>query len=114
MIMHLSFGNRLHLNKEAGSLIHTFGEGYFIVDETGGEVNTFVDENEFNRLIEKFRYRHLLIEKLNTVHTQRFAFGGDNILIINGKPVEGRYYNLPKSADEVELYFRDISDEFTS
>ena len=38
--INLSFENRLLLNKEAGTLIHVFGEGYFITDEYGREVNT--------------------------------------------------------------------------
>ena len=40
--MKLSFENRLHLNKTAGTLSHVFGEGYFITDEYGREVNTLV------------------------------------------------------------------------
>ena len=43
----LSFENRLHLNKAAGTLMHVFGEGYFITDEYGREVNTLVQEKEF-------------------------------------------------------------------
>jgi hypothetical protein len=60
--MKLSFENRLHLNKTAGNLSHVFGEGYFIYDEYGREVNAFEQEKDFNRLIKKFKYRHLLIE----------------------------------------------------
>lgn len=112
--IHLSFENRLKLNKEAGSLIHSFGEGYFIIDENGREVNTFAEEKEFNRLIEKFRYRYFLTEKLNEVHNLKFEFGVDNTLSINGKTVEHRYWNLPKDENEVDLYFKVISDEFTS
>ena len=43
----LSLENRLHLNKAAGTLMHVFGEGYFITDEYGREVNTLVQEKEF-------------------------------------------------------------------
>lgn len=111
--IHLSFDERLNLNKEAGSLIHAFGEGYYIIDEYGRQVNTFVDETEFNRLIEKFRYRHFLVEKLNKVHSDKFDFGEDNTLFINGMRVMDRYWNLPKDESEVDLYFKDISDEFT-
>ena len=50
-MINLSFENRLHLNKEAGKLMHAFGDGYFIIDEHGREVNTFAREKEFNRLI---------------------------------------------------------------
>ena len=49
--INLSFENRLHLNKKAGTLTHVFGEGYFITDEYGREVNTLVQEKEFDRLI---------------------------------------------------------------
>jgi len=111
--IHLSFENRLKLHKDAGSLIHVFGEGYFIVDEYGIEVNTFVDEKNFNRLKEKFQYRFLLIKKLNEGHNEKFNFGKDNSLIINGKTVEYRYWNLPTDENEVNLYFKYILDEFT-
>ena len=60
----LSFEDRLNLNKEAGALVHTFGEGYHIIDEYEREVNTFEREEEFNRLIEKFRYRHFFKKNL--------------------------------------------------
>lgn len=112
--IHLSLENKLNLNKEAGSMIHSFGGGYSIIDEYGREVNTFTDEKEFDRLIEKFRYRYFLIEKLNKAHNKKFEFGQDNILIIDGKPLENRYWNLPKDEEEVEVYFKVISDEFMS
>ena len=38
----LSFENRLHLNKAAGTLMHVFGEGHFITHEYGREVKTLV------------------------------------------------------------------------
>ena len=44
--MKLSFENRLHLNKTAGNLSHVFGEGYFIYDEYGREVNAFEQEKD--------------------------------------------------------------------
>ena len=106
----LSFENRLHLNKAAGTLTHVFGEGYFITDEYGREVNTLVQEKEFDRLIEKFKYRHLLIEKLNTEHKGSFKFGEDNVLVINDKPVAKQYWNIPKDEGEVDLYFKVISN----
>lgn len=112
--IHLSFEERLNLNKEAGSLIHAFGEGYYIVDEYGRQVNTFEDETDFNRLIEKFRFRVLLVEKLNKAHSEKFDFGEGNTLFINGMRVNNRYWNLPKGESEVDLYFKEISDEFTS
>ncbi|MDA3905745.1 MAG: hypothetical protein PF484_06695 [Bacteroidales bacterium] len=112
--IHLSFENRLKLNKDSGALIHVFGEGYFIIDEYGRELNTFIDENEFNRLIEKFRYRHFLIEKLNELHNDRFDFGEDNTLMINGKTIDNLYWDLPKDESELDLYFQVISDKFTS
>ena len=109
--INLSFENRLHLNKEAGTLIHVFGEGYFITDEYGREVNTLVQEKEFDRLIEKFKYRQLLIEKLNQELKHSFDFGEDNLLFINGKRVAKRYWSIPKNEGEVNLYFKIISEE---
>jgi len=112
--INLSFENRLHLNKEAGTLIHVFGEGYFITDEYGREVNTLVQEKEFDRLIEKFKYRQLLIEKLNQELKHSFDFGEDNLLFINGKRVAKRYWSIPKNEGEVNLYFKIISEEFNA
>ena len=111
--MQLSFENRLKLNEDSGSFVHVFGEGYFILDESGREVNTFNDEEEFKRLIEKFRYRKLLTEKLNEIHSENFYFGEDNVLFISGKTIETHYWNLPKDENEVDLYFKEISDKFT-
>ena len=113
-IIHLTFENRLKLNKDSGILNHAFGEGYFIIDEYGREVNTFNDENEFNRLIEKFRHRYFLIEKLNELHNDTFDFGEDNTLIINGKTINNLYWGLPKNESDVDLYFQVISDKLTS
>ena len=110
----LSLENRLHLNKAAGTLMHVFGEGYFITDEYGREVNTLVQEKEFDRLIEKFKYRQLLIEKLNKELKDSFDFGEDNILLINGKRVAKRYWSIPKNEGEVDLFFKIISEEFNS
>jgi len=110
----LSFENRLKINENSGNLVHAFGEGYFIIDEAGKEVNTFNDEDEFNRLMEKFRYRNLLINKLNEIHNENFYFGEDNVLFVNGKTVESLYWNLPKDEEEVDSYFKIISDKFTS
>ena len=112
--IYLSFENRLHLNKEAGTLIHVFGEGYFINDEYGREVNTLVQEKEFDRLIEKFKYRQLLIEKLNKELKDSFDFGEDNLLLINGKRVAKRYWSIPQNEGEVDLFFKIISEEFNS
>ena len=112
--INLSFENRLHLNKKAGTLTHVFGEGYFITDEYGREINTLVQEKEFDRLIEKFRYRQLLIEKLNKELKDSFDFGEDNLLLINGKRVAKRYWSIPKNELEVDLYFKIISEEFNS
>ena len=110
--INLIFENRLHLHQDAGYLMHASGAGYYIIDEQGKEVNTFSQEEEFNRLISKFRYRHFLLEKLNAIENFKFEFGQDNILIVNGKSIVNRYWNLPKDQDEVEMYFRVISDEF--
>jgi len=110
----LSFENRLHLNKAAGTLMHVFGEGYFITDEYGREVNTLVKEKEFDRLIEKFKYRHLLIEKLNTEHKGSFEFGEDNVLVINEKPILNDFWNIPKNNKEVAIYFKCISEKIES
>ena len=112
--INLSFENRLHLNKKAGTLTHVFGEGYFITDEYGREVNTLVQEKEFDRLIEKFKYRQLLIEKLNKELKDSFDFGEDNLLLINGKRVAKHYWSIPKNEVEVDLYFNIISKEFNS
>ena len=112
--IHLSFENRLKFKKNSGTLIHAFGEGYIIIDENGREVNAFKDENEFNRLIEKFRYRYFLIEKLNELHNNRFDFGEDNTLMINGKAIDNIYWDLPKDESDVDLYFQIISDELTA
>lgn len=102
---------RLNLNRNAGDLIHAFGQGYFIVDEYGREVNTFNDEKEFNRLIEMFRYREFLINKLEEVYFDKFEFGEDNVLFINDKLVKECYWNLPKNESEVELFFEFISNK---
>ena len=110
----LSFENRLHLNKAAGTLMHVFGEGYFITDEYGREVNTLVKEKDFNRLIKKFKYRHLLIEKLNTEHKGSFEFGEDNVLVINEKPILNDFWNTPKNNNEVAIYFKCISEKIES
>ena len=110
--INLTFENRLHLHKDAGYLMHASGAGYYIIDEQGKEVNTFSQEEEFNRLISKFRYRHFLLEKLNAIENFKFDFGEDNVLIVNGKTIVNRYCNLPKDDKEVDRYFRVISDEF--
>ena len=112
--INLSFENRLHLNKKAGTLTHVFGEGYFITDEYGREVNTLVQEKEFDRLIEKFKYRHFLIEKLNKELKGTFEFGEDNVLVINGKSILKRFWNIPKDDEEVDLYFKSISEVINS
>jgi len=112
--INLSFEHRLYLNKDAGTLTHVFGEGYFITDEYGREVNTLLQEKEFDRLIEKFKYRQLLIEKLNKELKDSFDFGEDNLLLINGKRVTKRYWSIPKNEGEVDLYFKIISEEFNS
>jgi|SRR5690554_1801687 len=103
--------NRLNLNRDAGNLIHAFGKGYFIVDEYGREVNTFSDEREFNRLIEKFRYREFLINKHEEVCIDKFEFGEDNVLFINKEPMKEYYWDLPKDDREVELFFEFIADK---
>lgn len=109
----LTYENRLILNKDAGNLIHVFGDGYYIVDEYGQEVNTYRDENEFNRLIEKFRYRHFLIEKLNDVqNNDKFDFREDNILFFKDKPIKDLYWDLPKNKNEVDLFFDYISNKY--
>ena len=95
-------------------MIHVFGEGYFITDEYGREVNTLVKEKEFDRLIEKFKYRHLLIEKLNTEHKGSFEFGEDNVLVINEKPILKDFWNIPKNNKEVSIYFKCISEKIES
>ena len=110
----LSFENRLHLNKAAGTLMHVFGEGYFITDEYGREVNTLVQEKEFDRLIEKFKYRQLLIEKLNKELKDSFDFGEDNLLLINGKRVAKRYWSIPKNDGVVDYISKEFNSEVDS
>ena len=99
------YENRLNLNKEAGSLIHSFGVGYSIIDEYGREVNSFEKEKEFNRLIEKFRYRQFLIQKLKLSYDKEFEFKEDNVLFIDNKPINEIYWDLPKNENEVSLYW---------
>ena len=108
----LTYEKRLKLNKEAGNLIHAFGEGYSIIDEYGSWVNTFSHEEEFNRLIEKFRYRHFLIEKLKETFDKTFNFRQDNVLFIYDKCLKEIYWNLPKNKKEVGLFFEYIRDNY--
>jgi len=58
--INLSYENRVHLNKDSGSLIHVSGEGYFIVDEYGREVNTFI------------RFKKRIVKGLNDCICGRF------------------------------------------
>ena len=67
-----------------------------------------------NELIEKFKYRHLLIEKLNTEHKGSFKFGEDNVLVINEKPILKDFWNIPKNNKEVAIYFKCISEKIES
>ena len=106
------YENRLNLNKEAGSLFHSFGVGYSIIDEYGREVNTFSNEKEFNRLIEKFRYRQFLIQKLKLIYNKEFEFKEDNVLFIDNKPISHIYWDLPKNENEVSLYFEYITSKY--
>ena len=112
--MTLDFEGRLKLHKDSGSLIHSFGDGYFIVDENGEEVNAFSSENEFNRLIEKFKHRHFLTEKLNKMNNDKFMFGEDNTLIINDIILDNIYWNLPINEKEVEEFFQFIYLKFST
>ena len=107
-----NYHNRLNLNKEAGSLIHSFGVGYSIMDEYGREVNAFANEKEFNRLIEKFRYRQFLIQKLKLAYNKEFEFKEDNVLVIDNKPINEIYWDLPKNENEVSLYFDYITRKY--
>jgi hypothetical protein len=107
-----NYNNRLNLNKEAGSLIHSFGLGYSIIDEYGREVNTFSNEMEFNRLNEKFRYRQFLIQKLKLTYNKEFEFKEDNVLFIDNIPIIEVYWDLPKNENEVSLYFDYISSKY--
>jgi hypothetical protein len=106
------YENRFNLNKEAGSLIHSFGVGYSIIDEYGREVNAFEKEKEFNRLIEKFRYRQFLIQKLKLAYNKEFEFKEDNVLFIDNKPINEIYWDLPKNENEVSLYFDYITSKY--
>ena len=107
----LSYQNRLHLNKEAGDLIHVFGQGYYIVDEHGREVSAFGDEDRFEILIKKFKFRTQLIDQLNAVFEHRYDFKEDNQLWIDNQPVRDSYLNLPSNEQEVAEYFNLISNE---
>lgn len=107
----LSYQNRLHLNKEAGDLIHVFGQGYYIVDEHGREVSAFGDEDRFEILIKKFKFRTQLIDQLNAVFEHRYDFKEDNQLWIDNQPIGDSYWNLPSNEQEVAEYFNLISNE---
>jgi ABC-type glycerol-3-phosphate transport system substrate-binding protein len=108
--MILAYDDRLILNEEAGELVHAFGDGYYIVDENGNEVNAFTEEEEFNRLIDKFKYRHQLIKQLNQGGDQRFSFGQDNVLLLNYKEIQNLFWDLPNDSEEVSLCFSYIMD----
>ena len=108
--LNLTYENRLILNENAGTLVHSFSDGYCIINEIGEEINTFADPEEFNRLIEKFRYRNFLIEKLDKQDEKRYYFGEDNVLMINSEISCNQFWNLPKSEIEVEIYFQAIRD----
>jgi len=110
----LTYVNRLKMNKSAGDLIHVFGEGYHIIDEYGREINSFENEKKFNSIIEKFRYRHFLIKKLNDAYNVKIDFKEDNILFINDKQIKDSYWNLPKIESEVNLFFEYITAKFKS
>lgn len=106
--MQLNFNNRLILDTQAGALLHVFGQGYCIIDEQGQEVSSLENEKEFNRLIEKFKWRHFLMEALEKKHHLKVAFGTDNCLLINGEPLQNSYWNLPQSEYEVPVYVATI------
>lgn len=108
----LNFENRIQIERDSGYLIHVFGEGYSIFDEKGLEMNTFADENEFNRLIKKFCWRHFLMKKLEEKFGCQVNFGRDNLLFINYNCVEGVYWNLPKNDEDVERYYDYISKKY--
>lgn len=108
----LTYEKRLNLNKEAGNLIHSFGDGYFIIDEYGREINTFANEKEFNRLIEKFKFRQFLIEKLKETYDKAFEFKEDNVLFIDNKPIKEIYWDLPENEKEVSLFFDYITNKY--
>lgn len=78
----------------------------------GDEVNTFTDEEEFNRLIEKFRFRHFLIKKLEDAFDKTFKFGEDNVLLVFNNRIENIYWNLPVNEEEVSLFFEYISHTY--
>lgn len=107
----LSYQNRLHLNKEAGDLIHVYGQGYYIVDEYGREVSAFGEDDRFDTLIKKFKFRTQLIDKLNAAFERRYDFKEDNQLWIDNQAVRDSYWNLPINEQEVEDYFNLISNE---
>ena len=57
---------------------------------------------------------NFLIEKLNKELKGSFDFGEDNVLVINGKSILKRFWNIPKDEKEVNFYFKMISDEINS
>lgn len=88
------------MHKNAGTLHHVFGEGYFIYDEVGSEVSAFAEEDEFNRLIEKFRHRQFMHKELEEFFGIKLDFGLNNTLVINGAAIEGVSWGLPVNASE--------------
>ena len=102
----LTYEKRLNLNKDAGDRISVYGEGFYVIDEYGKEVE------EFDRLFEKFRYRDFLIDKLEKTFDNTFDYGEDNTLVIDEKWTKEIYWNLPKSKEEVSLFFDYIVDTY--
>jgi len=88
------------MHQDAGTLFHVFGEGYFIYDEEGNEVSSFSEEDEFDRLIKKFRHREFMRKELEEIFGVKLDFGLNNYLVINGAAIEGVSWGLPVDAFE--------------
>jgi len=90
----------INMHQDAGTLFHVFGEGYFIYDEEGNEVSSFSEEDEFDRLIKKFRHREFMRKELEEIFGVKLDFGLNNYLVINGAAIEGVSWGLPVDAFE--------------
>jgi hypothetical protein len=92
------------MHEDAGTLFHVFMEGYFIYDEAGRAVSTFEEEEEFNRLIKKFRHREFMREDLQSRYDVKLSYGPDNALVIDDAVVDGVTWGLPQNSEDQEAH----------
>lgn len=88
------------MHQDAGTLFHVFMDGYHIYDEEGIDFSPFSEEDEFNRLIEKFRHREFMRNELEEIFGVKLGFGWNNCLIINDVAIEDVSWGLPVDASE--------------